>query len=80
MITETAQKMVRYGHAETIGVYGFDDARSQRQTEAILKEALEATEMLLGEHKPSIMAVASLLYRKGTCPGDEIHALLDRPV
>jgi ATP-dependent Zn protease len=76
--TARAQQMVQYGQSDQIGVYPSDARQVQRQTEKILEEALAACRELLGDNKDDVEAVAKLLYERGTVPGDEIHALLDR--
>jgi ATP-dependent Zn protease len=75
--TDRAQAMVAYGHAKQIGVYATDAREVKRQTEDILREALDACRELLSARKDDIEAVARLLHERGTLPGDEIHQLLD---
>ncbi len=75
--TARAQSMVAYGQADQIGVYPTDARQVQRQTEVILKEALDACHALLEPKMYEIEVVALLLYERGTVPGDEIHRLLD---
>jgi cell division protease FtsH len=75
--TRRAQEMVRYGHANQIGVYSSDEDEVREQTEQILREALDACRELLTPRKDDVEAVARLLYERGTVPGDEIHQLLD---
>ena len=75
--TARAQSMVAYGQASQIGVYSADEDEVRKQTEDILREALDACRVLLTPHKDNIEAVARLLSERGTVPGDEIHALLE---
>ena len=77
--TELAQKMVALGHGDTIGAYpvGMNgpDRESRKQTEAVLREALDGCRTVL--RKDDVERVARLLYARGTVAGDEIHELLE---
>lgn len=77
MVTETALKMVNYGHEQQIGQWSYDKDYMREQAESILKEALETCTTLLTEHIEDVRAVAEILRDKGTCTGDEIHQLLE---
>jgi len=76
--TSDAMTMVNYGHAKQIGSWPSDDEDVKKQTEQILKEALDATRTLLTDHKDNIELVAKALYDKGTITGDEIHKMLEK--
>ena len=75
--TDRAVKMVHYGHAGFVGVHKDDSNAMRKETEKVLREALEGCERLLEGRKAELEAVAKLLYENGTCAGDEIHALLE---
>ena len=77
--TSKAQKMVKVGHVDDqIGSYDSDSRDIRKRSELILREALNACQKLMEEHKDDIEAVAKLLYEKGTVEGDAIHKLLGR--
>ncbi len=77
-MTEVARSMVRYGHGgDTLGLYGDDDTKTKRQIEKILSQGLENCRALLEPRREEIQAVADLLEKRGTVPGDEIHEMLD---
>lgn len=76
--TQDATRMVGYGLATQIGVYPADSKLVREQTETILREALDACQLLMTEHKDDIEAVAKLLYEHGTVTGDAIHSTLER--
>ena len=82
--TETAQRMVAYGHATQIGAYspGISGLgkEERKQAEDILREALDSCRKILEPRKADIERVALLLYERGTVPGDEIHEMLEEVV
>lgn len=77
--TSVAARMVNYGHAKQIGLYNTPELAevTQKQVEDLLREALEACRTMMEKNRKGLVAVADLLYERGTVPGDEIHALLD---
>lgn len=78
--TETAVKMVNYGHVEGLAnhfVLGLDNRELRSQVEKVLHEALDACRETLNARRSGLEAVARLLYERGTVPGDEIHRALD---
>jgi len=77
MVTETALKMVNYGHQEQVGQWPHDKGYMRQQAEVILARALIDCTALLTEHKADVKAVAELLYERGTVTGDSIHAMLE---
>jgi ATP-dependent Zn protease len=75
--TQTAIKMVNYGHVKNIGAWPADGREVRKQAEDVLHEALDSCRTMMTENRDGLERVAKLLFEKGTVTGDEIHSTLD---